>query len=175
MRNSFAVTKAVELRMGTARRADLIVYRHEMGEKRLGVADWDLICVSHLWWDWVWQRPQQLLTRIARRQRVLWIEEPRIAIGPPGETFEITEVWSNLWVGRLAYRSGAATFQQRLGAHVAQVGPAGSDPSAEIREATLLFQGTPLRDLKREVLAQLPRWRRKRRLALWLYTPMATT
>lgn len=146
-----------------------------MSDDRLDAADWDLICVSHLWWDWVWQRPQHLLTRMARRQRVLWIEEPRIVIGPPGEAFEMTEEWPNLWVGRLSYRSDAATFQQRLDAHVAQFGAAGFDPSAELRQASLLFQGTPLLDLEREVLAQVPRWRRGRRLVLWLYTPMASS
>ena len=40
----------------------------------------DLICVSHLGWDSVWQRPHQLLSRLARRQRVLWVDEPRVDI-----------------------------------------------------------------------------------------------
>ena len=48
----------------------------------------DLVCVSHLWWDWVWQRPQQLMSRLARHARVFWVEEPRLGIGPPGEGFE---------------------------------------------------------------------------------------
>jgi len=36
----------------------------------------DLICFSHLRWDFVFQRPQQLLTRCARDRRVFFIEEP---------------------------------------------------------------------------------------------------
>jgi glycosyltransferase involved in cell wall biosynthesis len=36
----------------------------------------DIICFSHLRWDFVFQRPQHLLTRFARRQRVFYIEEP---------------------------------------------------------------------------------------------------
>jgi len=36
----------------------------------------DLICISHLRWDFVWQRPQQLLSRLARHYRVLFVEEP---------------------------------------------------------------------------------------------------
>ena len=138
-----------------------------------GAAGPDVVCVSHLWWDWVWQRPQQLLTRLARRQRVLWIEEPRLAIGPPGEAFDVTEEWPNLWVGRMAYRSDPVMFQQRLEAHAARFGPAGFDPSTEIRQASLLFQGAPLRDLEREVSALLPGWRQRERLVLWLYTPAA--
>ena len=35
-----------------------------------------LVCFSHLRWDFVWQRPQHLLTRAARHYRVLLIEEP---------------------------------------------------------------------------------------------------
>jgi len=40
------------------------------------VTDFDLVCVSHLRWDFVWQRPQQLLSRCARERRVLYVEEP---------------------------------------------------------------------------------------------------
>jgi UDP-galactopyranose mutase len=36
----------------------------------------DLVCFSHLRWDFVYQRPQHLLTRCARERRVFFIEEP---------------------------------------------------------------------------------------------------
>ncbi|MEO6725825.1 MAG: glycosyltransferase family 1 protein [Blastocatellia bacterium] len=36
----------------------------------------DLICLSHLRWDFVYQRPQHLLSRCARERRVFLIEEP---------------------------------------------------------------------------------------------------
>jgi glycosyltransferase involved in cell wall biosynthesis len=36
----------------------------------------DLICFSHLRWDWVFQRPQHLMTRFARDRRVFYFEEP---------------------------------------------------------------------------------------------------
>ena len=35
-----------------------------------------LICFSHLRWDFVFQRPQHLLTRAARTMRVIYWEEP---------------------------------------------------------------------------------------------------
>lgn len=38
--------------------------------------DFDLVCFSHLRWDFVFQRPQHLLTRCARERRVFFIEEP---------------------------------------------------------------------------------------------------
>jgi UDP-galactopyranose mutase len=36
----------------------------------------DLICLSHLRWDFVFQRPQHLLTRCAQERRVYYVEEP---------------------------------------------------------------------------------------------------
>ncbi|MCY7321016.1 MAG: UDP-galactopyranose mutase, partial [Phormidesmis sp. CAN_BIN36] len=36
----------------------------------------DLICLSHLRWDFVYQRPQHLLTRCVRERRTFFIEEP---------------------------------------------------------------------------------------------------
>jgi glycosyltransferase involved in cell wall biosynthesis len=35
-----------------------------------------LVCFSHLRWDFVWQRPQHLLSRAAKHYRVLIVEEP---------------------------------------------------------------------------------------------------
>jgi UDP-galactopyranose mutase len=39
-------------------------------------ADFDLVCLSHLRWDFVYQRPQHLLSRCARERRVFFFEEP---------------------------------------------------------------------------------------------------
>jgi UDP-galactopyranose mutase len=39
-------------------------------------AEPDLVCFSHLRWDFVYQRPQHLLTRCARDRRVFFVEEP---------------------------------------------------------------------------------------------------
>jgi glycosyltransferase involved in cell wall biosynthesis len=38
--------------------------------------DADVICFSHLRWDFVFQRPQHLMTRCARDRRVFFFEEP---------------------------------------------------------------------------------------------------
>src|SRR4051812_28517960 len=38
--------------------------------------DADLICFSHLRWDFVYQRPQHLLSRFAKQRRVFFVEEP---------------------------------------------------------------------------------------------------
>lgn len=39
-------------------------------------AEFDLVCLSHLRWDFVYQRPQHLLSRCARAHRVFFVEEP---------------------------------------------------------------------------------------------------
>jgi glycosyltransferase involved in cell wall biosynthesis len=43
----------------------------------------DLICVSHLRWDFVFQRPQHLLTRAAQHRRVFYVEEPVDGVQTP--------------------------------------------------------------------------------------------
>ena len=40
------------------------------------VTSFDLICLSHLRWDFVYQRPQHLMTRAAHDHRVYFVEEP---------------------------------------------------------------------------------------------------
>ena len=43
----------------------------------------DLVCLSHLRWGFVYQRPQHLLSRFAKHQRVFFIEEPVPTSGVP--------------------------------------------------------------------------------------------
>lgn len=40
------------------------------------ISDIDLVCFSHLRWNFVYQRPQHLLSRFAKATRVFFIEEP---------------------------------------------------------------------------------------------------
>jgi len=37
----------------------------------------DLVCLSHLRWNFVFQRPQHLMTRFARQRRTFFVEEPQ--------------------------------------------------------------------------------------------------
>src|SRR5262245_56045869 len=43
----------------------------------------DLVVLSHLRWDFVYQRPQHLMSRFARERRVFFFEEP---LHEPAET-----------------------------------------------------------------------------------------
>jgi hypothetical protein len=36
----------------------------------------ELIVLSHLRWDWVWQRPQHLVSRLGSRCSTWYVEEP---------------------------------------------------------------------------------------------------
>jgi UDP-galactopyranose mutase len=56
----------------------------------------DLICLSHLRWDFVYQRPQHLLSRFAKRGRVFFIEEPIFDAESP--RMEISHRENGLWV-----------------------------------------------------------------------------
>jgi glycosyltransferase involved in cell wall biosynthesis len=44
--------------------------------KPADVDDRDVVCFSHLRWDFVYQRPQHLLSRCAQSRRVFFVEEP---------------------------------------------------------------------------------------------------
>jgi len=57
----------------------------------------DLVCLSHLRWDFVYQRPQHLLTRCAQKQRVFFIEEP-IYTAELDEHLDISQRDSGVWV-----------------------------------------------------------------------------
>lgn len=44
----------------------------------------DIVCLSHLRWNFVYQRPQHLLSRCAQKKRVFFIEEPIFSREPLG-------------------------------------------------------------------------------------------
>jgi len=54
-------------------------------------ADYPIIVHCHLCWDWVWQRPQQFLSRLSVRHRILFVE----TIGPdPQLSSAIARFWT---------------------------------------------------------------------------------
>ena len=46
------------------------------GTNGAAARSYDLVCLSHLRWDFVWQRPHHLLSRCAHERRVFFVEEP---------------------------------------------------------------------------------------------------
>jgi len=60
-------------------------------------SNFPLIVQSHLRWDFVWQRPQQLLSRMAEFAPVLFVEEPVLLDDVRSERLEITEPAPNVY------------------------------------------------------------------------------
>ncbi|WP_437954480.1 glycosyltransferase family 1 protein [Sorangium sp. So ce119] len=56
----------------------------------------DLICLSHLRWNFVFQRPNHLMSRFAQEKRVYFVEEPVFEDGPP--RLEARHIEANLTV-----------------------------------------------------------------------------
>ncbi|MEP0917462.1 glycosyltransferase family 1 protein [Leptolyngbya sp. DQ-M1] len=57
----------------------------------------DLVCLSHLRWDFVYQRPQHLLTRCATQRRTFFIEEPKYEANASWR-LEISQRDCGIWV-----------------------------------------------------------------------------
>ncbi|AFZ14363.1 UDP-galactopyranose mutase [Crinalium epipsammum PCC 9333] len=57
----------------------------------------DLVCLSHLRWNFVFQRPQHLLTRCTQGRRVFFIEEPMFTTDAVGR-LDVTQHKSGVWV-----------------------------------------------------------------------------
>lgn len=55
----------------------------------------DLVCFSHLRWNFVYQRPQHLLSRFSKIVRLFYIEEPLFDDGP--EHCQVTNAAENIW------------------------------------------------------------------------------
>lgn len=63
-----------------------------------------LVCFSHLRWNFVYQRPQHLLSRFARQFKVYFIEEP--IYDAPADHLDIQNPSENLWVVVPHFREG---------------------------------------------------------------------
>jgi glycosyltransferase involved in cell wall biosynthesis len=56
----------------------------------------DVLCFSHLRWDFVFQRPQHLMTRCSRERRVFFVEEP--TFGSSGPLLDISARGDRIFV-----------------------------------------------------------------------------
>ncbi len=110
-----------------------------------------IVCISHLRWDFVWQRPQHVLSRLAKTHRVLFVEEPVGVVDLPAPRLEVSPRplanGASVQVARLLY----PVAQERWIGH--------GDPLTETVYADLLKAHL------REAQIDAP--------ILWLYTPMA--
>src|SRR5690348_9706369 len=77
-----------------------------------------IIVFCHLRWDFVYQRPQHLLSRLASRHRVIFIEEP-----VPGDRLEwqLSRPDSNVLVCRPHTPSSAPGFHDEQMPHLSKL------------------------------------------------------
>jgi UDP-galactopyranose mutase len=79
-----------------------------------GTSSPDLVCLSHLRWNFVFQRPQHLMTRFARERRVFFVEEPLPTDGP--ERLEVVRSPEGVLVATPRLRAGLSEAES----HAAQ-------------------------------------------------------
>jgi UDP-galactopyranose mutase len=58
----------------------------------------DIVVASHLRWSFVWQRPQQLMSRLAQHRRILFVEEPIYTDSAVIEAPRLDQVQENISV-----------------------------------------------------------------------------
>jgi glycosyltransferase involved in cell wall biosynthesis len=68
----------------------------------------DLVCFSHLRWDFVYQRPQHLLSRFAAHRRVFVVEEPILDAESPRLDVSVRDDGLRVVVPHLPAATGAA-------------------------------------------------------------------
>jgi UDP-galactopyranose mutase len=74
----------------------------------------DIICFSHLRWNFVYQRPQHLLSRFAQNHRVFFVEEPVFDDVHAHLTVSASTEWVNVVVPHLAPGSSQAATELAL-------------------------------------------------------------
>ena len=107
----------------------------------------DLVCLSHLRWAFVYQRPQHLLSRCARERRVFFVEEPTYGEGP----------WAPL--ADAQPRLDLAEVAERVVVAVARLPEGTPQLEAEAAQRTLIDELFVEHEIDDYVL--------------WYYTPMA--
>jgi glycosyltransferase involved in cell wall biosynthesis len=108
--------------------------------------DVGLVVHSHLRWDFVWQRPQQLLSRIANTNSVLFVEEPMFFDDIPLPSLELSTPFNGV---------------TRVIPHI----PKGFEADYDTVAVTV-------RSLLESLLASAELGPRFSRIVQWFYTPM---
>src|SRR5262245_53617714 len=93
--------------------------RPPQSESRTGT-DWPIIVHCHLCWDWVWQRPQQFVSRLSARHKVLFVETaaPDPQLAAPSARFQTLPSFPNITHLRVQFplwrwNDGAYVDQER--------------------------------------------------------------
>jgi glycosyltransferase involved in cell wall biosynthesis len=70
-----------------------------------GSANFPVIVHCHLCWDWVWQRPQQFLSRLSQKRKILFVEtvRPDDSLVTPVGQLRAAENYPNITILRLQF------------------------------------------------------------------------
>ncbi|MGB8194156.1 MAG: glycosyltransferase family 1 protein [Chitinophagaceae bacterium] len=77
-------------------------------------AKFDLICFSHLRWDFVYQRPQHLFSRFAKHLRTFFIEEPVFTDGPEHLNVRLTPEGVHVVIPQLPHGLSEEVINSKL-------------------------------------------------------------
>jgi len=81
---------------------------------------YDLVCFSHLRWDFVFQRPQHLMARFAKMHRVFFIEEPLFDAENPRVDVTLSDEGVNVLLPHLVPGTDHKDARQILRAKIAE-------------------------------------------------------
>lgn len=74
MSASFSLSHALNLMVSSGSSATSVSHPPQLQKSNYASSSLPLIAICHLSWDWVWQRPQQFISRLARTHPVLFVE-----------------------------------------------------------------------------------------------------
>src|SRR5437868_13350511 len=79
--------------------------KSKKSSSRNGSSSYPIIVHCHLCWDWVWQRPQQFISRLSKQHRVLFVETvaPDAELAAPVARFRSPAEFPNLTILRLQF------------------------------------------------------------------------
>src|SRR6184192_3365292 len=77
------------------------------GRPHHGDSSFPIIVHCHLCWDWVWQRPQQFISRLSQRHKILFVETlaPDAGLAAPRARFRTPETFPNITILSLQFPS----------------------------------------------------------------------
>lgn len=79
--------------------------RVKTGHRSASTNNYPIIAHCHLCWDWVWQRPQQFLSRLSKEHQVLFVEmlAPDPGLAAPLARFRVAERFPSLTILTLQF------------------------------------------------------------------------
>ena len=84
----------------------------------------DLIVLSHLRWNWVWQRPQHLVSRIGSDRKVWFVEEPAAGdVTEPRLRTKVAGPVTRVWLEIPDYPDHHVSFEHDLASAYAELLP----------------------------------------------------